>query len=84
MHSITNFTAFDENTEAIYSDVKKLKYFSDRIIKVDNEQKRRAKKGFQIKLLLFSATQILWLWKETFVKLDIHFAIYIQLGNYYR
>ena len=51
MYSITNFTAFDENTEVIYSDVKKLKYFGDRIIKIDNEKNKRTKKGFQIKLL---------------------------------
>ena len=51
MYAITNFTAFDENTEAIYSDVKKLKYFGDRIIKIVNEKNKRAKNGFQIKLL---------------------------------
>jgi len=37
--------------------VKKLKYFGDRIIKIDSEKNKRAKKGFQIKLLLFGATQ---------------------------
>ena len=50
--SITNFTAFTENTEAIYSDVKKLKYFGEKIIKIDKETNRRAKKGFQLHMIL--------------------------------
>ena len=37
--------------------MKKLKNFGDRIIKVDSEKNKRAKKGFQIKLLLFSAAK---------------------------
>ena len=37
--------------------MKKLKYFGDRIIKIDNEKNKRAKKGFQIKFLVFSAAK---------------------------
>ena len=82
--SITNFTSFDENTELIYSDVKKLKYFGEKIIKIDKNTNKRAKKGFPIVMLLIIALswEPIWVF-ETMVKLDIHFAIYIQLGNYY-
>ena len=65
-----------------------------KFIKIDNETKKRAEKGFQIFLLLFLGVHTTWTitWAlirvysckfEILAKLDNQFAKYIQLGNYH-